>query len=255
MLLDYHVHAVAHGEFEYTYEWISKFLKKACLLGLQEIGFAEHDEYRDQVDYELIDKLQNEFPDLQIRCGLEVDYIPGREREIQGFLAEKDYDFVIGSVHFIDGWGFDHPDFRQGFYNKDIDEIYASYFSLVRSAVESGLFDIVGHLDLIKIWGHRPRQQDISFYSEPLLNCVKEHGTVIEINSSGMRKPVGEIYPAPEILEMMLARDIPITLGSDAHHPDQLGEGILQAVALVRKIGYRNVVKFEQRRKILTSIE
>lgn len=250
MLLDYHVHAVAHGEYDYSPEWICKFLARAGELGLQEIGLAEHDEYRELVNRKLIEEIQGQFPAIKIRRGLEVDFIPGRERVIKEFLASGNYDYVIGSVHFIDGWGFDHPDFRQGFDSRDIDEIYREYFNLVKKAAESGLFDIIGHIDLIKIWGHRPYRHDIALYLEPVLRSIKAQGIVIEINSGGMRKPVGEIYPAPEILHMMKDLDIPITLGSDAHHPDQVGEGLQQAARLAGSAGYHKVVRFESRRQI-----
>lgn len=250
MLLDYHVHAVAHGEYDYSPAWIGKFLARASEFGLQEIGLAEHDEYRKLVNHALIAEIQGQFPGLRIRRGLEVDFIPGREQVIKDFLACGNYDYVIGSVHFIDGWGFDHPDYRQGFESRDVDEIYQAYFNLVKQAVESELFDIMGHIDLIKIWGHRPSRHNIAFYLDPVLKSIKAQGIVIEINSGGMRKPVGEIYPGPEILNMMKALDIPITLGSDAHHPDQVGEGLQQAAHLACQAGYRKVVRFEGRRQI-----
>lgn len=255
MLWDYHVHAAAHGEYDYSPEWISRFLENARKLGLKEIGFSEHDEYRELVDHELIAKIQGQFPEPRIRIGLEVDYIPGREQVIEKFLASVNYDYVIGSIHFINGWGFDHPDFRQEFDARDIDEIYSAYFNLVKKAAESGLFDIMGHIDLIKIWGHRPCKRNIAFYLEPVLRSIKAQGIVIEINSSGMRKPVGEIYPAPEIIDMMSALDIPITFGSDAHHPDQIGEGLEQATRLAYRAGYRKAVRFAGRRQIPTLIE
>ncbi len=250
MLLDYHVHAVAHGEYDYSPEWIGKFLARASELGLQEIGLAEHDEYRELINHKIIGEIQGQFPAVKIKRGLEVDFVPGREQVIKEFLASGIYDYVIGSVHFIDGWGFDHPDYRQGFESRDIDEIYQEYFNLVKKAAESGLFDIMGHIDLIKIWGHRPSRHNTAFYLEQVLRSIKAQGIVIEINSGGMRKPVGEIYPAPEILNMMRALDIPITLGSDAHHPDQVGEGLQQAARLACQAGYRRVVSFEGRRQI-----
>ncbi|MEN6350944.1 MAG: histidinol-phosphatase HisJ family protein [Syntrophomonas sp.] len=253
--VDNHVHALAHGEYRYSHEWISRFIQKARKRGIKEIGLCEHDEFRSLVDFDLIDRMRSGYADIKIRIGLEVDYIPGREEEIKQIAAECDYDYLIGSVHYIDGWGFDHPDYKHGFDNRDIDETYQSYFNLVKAAAMSGLFDVIGHLDLIKIWGHRPEKHEISYYLDPVLKSIKASGTIIEINSSGNRKPVGEMYPDPRILEMMAARDIPITFGSDAHHPDQIGEGLNEAGLIAYKLGYRQVVGFEQRRKILTPLE
>ena len=256
MLLDYHIHALAHGEYDYSESWLRLFAENARRKRLAEIGFSEHDEYLPRIKPDKLKRLQEDFPVLKIKIGLEVDYHPGREGEIQRMLVNSnfDYDYIIGSVHFIDGWGFDHPDFKDQFATRDIDDIYADYFTLLNQAVKSRLFDIVGHLDLIKIWGHRPLKKPISAYVEPVLNTIKAAGMVVEINSSGLRKAVGEIYPARQILELMLALNIPITLGSDAHHPSQLGEGLEEAAGLAQEVGYRQLVTFSGRKRQLVEI-
>jgi len=255
MLVDYHIHVVAHGEYEYSYEWLYRFLKNARLKKFKEIGFSEHDEYLSLIDTGVIQKVQDEFPDVKIKLGLEVDYIPGREDKIKEIIASNSFDYIIGSVHFIGDWGFDHPDYKQGFEEQDIDEIYEAYFNLVNKAVESGLFDVVGHIDLIKKWGHRPKKRKNFYYIEPLLNNIKASGMVVEINNSGLRKPVKELYPGPGILEMIQALDIPVTFGSDAHHPDQLGKNLEQAISLAQKIGFKHLVTFDKRKKILVPLE
>lgn len=256
MLVDYHIHALAHGEYDYSESWLRLFAEKAHQQGILEIGFSEHDEYLPRIEVDKLKRLQEDFPELKIKMGLEVDYFPGQEEKIRQMLLDVNYDFdyLIGSVHFIDGWGFDHPEFKDHFTTRDIDNIYEAYFSLVEQAVNSQLFDIVGHLDLIKVWGHRPVKQAIQVYAEPVLNSIKAAGMVIEINSSGLRKPVGEIYPGREILDMMLSLNIPITLGSDAHHPSQLGAGLAESVDLLRELGYKELVTFSGRRKRLHDI-
>ncbi len=250
MIADYHIHAVAHGEYYYTDEWLRCFIARAKQMGIDEIGFSEHDEYLERIDRDLIRVLGKEYPEIGLRLGLEMDFIPGRQNYIRGLLAHNQFDYVLGSVHFIDGWGFDHPDHRVRFEELDIDEVYDDYFSLVKEAVETGLFDIVSHLDLVKVWGHRPKRRDIFEFVQPVLRCVKEAGMVIEINSGGLRKPVGEMYPSFDILKQMAKMEIPITLGSDAHHPDQLGYGLNEAARLARQAGYDKFVKFESRRQI-----
>lgn len=248
-MLDYHVHVVAHGEYEYTDEWLGAYLKVARQKGVHEIGLAEHDEYVDCIDSDLLAQLAMDFSDILIRKGLEVDYIPGREQDIQAILNGQGFDYVIGSVHFINGWGFDHPDYKNLFNEKDIDEVYADYFALVGQAAATGFFDIIGHIDLVKIWGHRPAKNSLMYFVEPVLKRIKAANMVIEINSAGLRKPVGEIYPQREIVDAMFSLNIPITLGSDAHHPEQLGEGLDKAVLLAKQAGYRYAAGFDQRRR------
>lgn len=253
-MLDYHIHVVAHGEYKYTDEWLKAYIDSARSRSVNELGFLEHDEYLSTIDSDLLARANSDYPAALIRRGLEVDYIPGREKEIRQMLAGQSFDFVTGSIHFIDGWGFDHPDYRNVFDHKDIDEVYAAYFSLAEQAAVSGLFDIMGHLDLIKIWGHRPIKHDIMNYLGPVLKSIKAAGLVIEINSAGLRKPVGELYPQPEIIDGMFALNIPITLGSDAHHPDQVGDGLKEAEIAARRAGYRYVTGFDRRQRYLVEL-
>lgn len=255
MLQDYHVHALAHGEYQYTYDWLKEFLIMARERQIMELGFAEHDEFIAQIDTTILKRLQEEFPDIKLRLGLEVDYIPGREDYIRQISSTYDFDYIIGSVHFIDGWGFDHPDFRHLFEERDIDQVYNRYFELVEMAVNSGLFDIIGHLDLIKIWGHRPQQNNVMFYVEPLLNSIKAAGMLIEINSAGLRKPVGEIYPQQEIINLIASKQIAVTLGSDAHHPQQVGEGMQEAKGVLINSGFTHLASLQQRQVSLQPLK
>jgi len=255
VLVDYHVHAVAHGEYGYSYEWIHCFLEKARQSKMKEIGFAEHDEFHSWIDFAVVREVQEKFLDIKIKMGLEIEYIPGREEEIKRIIQLNPYDYIIGSVHFIEGWAFDHPDYKDEFKKRDIDEVYAAYFNLVEKAVASGLFDIVGHIDLIKIWGHRPRKRSTVYYVKKILDIIKDSGMVIEINSSGLRKPVREVYPAQDVIEMMALMNIPITFASDAHHPDQVGENIEDLAILAVNSGYRHIVTLDKRVKIPVLLE
>jgi len=256
MMVDYHVHAAAHGEYQYTREWLEQFAERARTRGIMEIGFSEHDEFIDQIDLNLIKEVNNNYANaIKIRLGLEVDFIPGRQEKIRDIINQKGYDYIIGSVHYIDGWGFDHPDFKNGFDDRNIDDIYSKYTNLLIEMISSGSFDIVGHLDLIKIWGHRPRKKPARYYFEPVLKAVKSFGLAVEINSAGLRKMVEELYPAADLLEMMYAYNIPITFGSDAHHPAQVGEGLAEAYLSARKAGYRSLVRFDQHEQLPTPME
>jgi histidinol-phosphatase (PHP family) len=256
MLIDYHVHAVAHGEYLYKQEWINEFLDQAYERGIQEIGFSEHDEYKDMLDFNLLKKVQiSRHNNIDVKIGLEVDYVPGREEEIRDIILQNEYDYIIGSVHYIDGWGFDHPDFKAGFDDREIDDIYSQYANILMKMVQSTCFDVVGHIDLVKIWGHRPKRRTSLYYLEPVLKAIKKYGLAVEINSAGLRKTVEEIYPASNLINMMFAYNIPITFGSDAHHPDQIGEGLVEAYRSARQAGYKYLVRLSQREKLVTPMD
>lgn len=253
MFVDYHVHAAAHGEYRYSQEWIGQYLDSACRRGIKEIGLSEHDEFIDLVDFDLFSEMKTtRHNDIELKLGLEMDYIPGKETEIREIILQKQYDYVIGSVHYIDGWGFDHPDYQGEFLERDIDEIYVQYTDILIKMVQSGCFDVVGHMDLVKIWGHRPRKRSALYYFEPVLRAIKQYNLAVEINSAGLRKKVGELYPAADLVNVMFNYDIPITFGSDAHHPDQVGEGLAEAYQSARQSGYRHLVRFTQRKQIVT---
>jgi len=256
MLVDYHVHAAAHGEYKYSHEWLNQFLDQAFERGIKEIGLSEHDEYINLMDFELFRELQTvRRNNINIKLGIEVDYIPGREKEIKVIIQGKQYDYIIGSVHYIDGWGFDNPSFKEGFSQRDIDEIYDQYANTLLKMVQSGCFDVVGHIDLVKIWGHRPLKHTSLYYLEPVLKAIKQSGLVVEINSAGLRKTVSELYPAFDLVNRMFEYSIPITFGSDAHQPEQIGEGLNEAYRSAWEAGYRYLVRFSQRERIVTPLE
>lgn len=251
MLVDYHVHALAHGEYEADQAWLNAYVDQACRMGIKEMGFSEHDAFIAGLDRDTFRQVKNDRrQDINLRLGIEIDYLPGGDENIRREFSWADYDYWIGSVHFIDGWAFDNPAYRQGFDDQDIDYIYARYAQILFNMVSSRLFDVVGHLDLVKIWGHRPRQKTAVDHLRPVLQVIKENGLVVEINSAGLRKPVGEIYPSHDLLAALYSLNIPVTLGSDAHHPQQMGEGIQEAWAAAKKAGYQSLVGFHQHRQI-----
>jgi histidinol-phosphatase (PHP family) len=254
MLVDYHIHAAGHGEYEYSMVWIEQFVINARRRNINEIGFSEHDEFSSWVNIDVIKAVQAKNNDIRIRLGMEADYIPGQENGIRQKVTAYDYDYVIGSIHFINNWGFDNPEYKDRFDQYNIDEIYGAYFNLVEEMIRTGLFDVVGHMDLVKIWGHRPKNRSLIDYVKPVLNTIKKSGMVVEINSAGLRKPVKEIYPAHEIVQLMFSLNIPITLSSDAHHPEQVGEGFSETIDLITRCGYRSIIQFDQHRKTVIQI-
>ncbi len=234
-----------------------EYIQKAIELGIDVYGFSDHapmefdPKYRMRFDQmsgyrEDVLALKEEFAgQIEILYGLEVDYLPGY---IDERVMSEDVDYFIGSVHFLNGWGFDNPEFIGVYKQKDIDEIYAQYFDAVAQMAQSGLFDVVGHLDLIKVFNYKPNVSVVKLAADAL-DAIKEAGMVIELNSAGLRKPVGEIYPGRELLKAAYERGIAVTFGSDAHNVDQVGFGYENATALAKEIGYETCTVFRRRRK------
>lgn len=255
-MIDYHIHTKRCGHAQGE---MAEYVERARTLSLKEIGFADHlplllkqdptltmsseelDEYIQSVE-----QIKKEFPDISIKSGIEADYLPGFEEDTARILKSYNFDFVIGSVHFIDGWGFDDSRYIDGYKNWDIFELYARYFDLVAEAAGTGLFDIIGHFDLIKKYNFRP-ERDIAPLVEKALSAIKEAGVAVEINTAGLRKPVGEIYPSLDILRRCYRADIPITFGSDAHRPEEVGKDFDIALAYAKEVGYGSVVVFNKR--------
>lgn len=253
MLVDYHIHGLGHRDFPHTVESLSRFLQAAEEKRLSEVGFADHDYYLRDIRFSSFEVLREMFPSVSIKVGLEVEYFPGQEMETVDRLAGCRFDYLIGSVHYIGEWLFDHPDQTEGFKDWDIDQLYRVYFGLVTRMARSKIFDLVGHLDLIKIFGHRP-QTPVLKLAQPALEAIQESEMAMEINTAGWYKPVGEIYPAKELLEAAFRMNIPITLGSDAHIPEHVGRDLIKARDLAFKVGYRKVATFRQRERVMVAL-
>jgi histidinol-phosphatase (PHP family) len=151
-------------------------------------------------------------------------------------------------VHFIDGWGFDNPEFIGQYEHEDIDVIWQKYFDAIEAMAKTKLFDIVGHLDLIKVFKFMPKK-DIKSIAKNALLAIKENDMVLEINVAGYRKPVGEAYPSHELLEEAYKLGIDITLSSDAHKPEQVGLHNNKVIAMAKEIGYQECAYFQKRQK------
>ncbi len=254
MIIDIHNHTTRCNHAEGT---VDEYIQKAISLGIERYGFSEHapmdfDEgYRlgfDEMDEYCNDihKAKKKYSSqIDILLGYEVDWLPGH---MDDRVLNADVDFLIGSVHFINKWSFDNPEFIGGWKNRDIDEIWQAYFEAVEQMAKSGLFDIVGHLDLIKVFKYMPKQ-DIRSLAKSALKAIKKSDMVIEINSAGLRKPAGEIYPSKQLLEEVYALGIPVTFGSDAHSSEQVGYDLDRAYELARLIGYTKAATFSGRER------
>ncbi|HHU92798.1 MAG TPA: histidinol-phosphatase HisJ family protein [Halanaerobiaceae bacterium] len=246
-LVDYHTHPYVHGDIiDYNEKHLVKFIDTAIKKGIREIGFTDHDEFSDEIDWQLMNIIKNSSP-IPVKIGLEFDYIPGREEEIKSKIEDFKLDYAIGSVHFIDGWGFDNPSNLRDYKDKDIDQLYIRYYEILKELIKSNLFNIIGHFDLIKVFGYRPKNIDLLSIIRPILLEIKRTELVMEINTNGLNKPVQEIYPAKFILEEAYQLKIPITFASDAHSPERVGENIGLYAEYVKSIGYKEVATFAGR--------
>jgi len=256
---DYHMHTplCRHAAGEPV-----DYARHAVELGLTEIGFSDHspmrqddfDEWRmyfSQLD-EYVAKVrlaQKTFPQLTIRLALEVDYLPGHEGWIRELAARHPWDYFIGSVHYIsDSWDIDNPAKLSEWKKRDAFEVWQSYFDRLTLAAESKLFEIIGHADLPKKFGIRPAQDCKPLY-EKFLAAAAKSNCAIELNTAGLRKDCKEIYPSRELLQIAFQKNVPITFGSDAHAPGEVGLNFAEAIQLARDTGYQTWLSFQQRQR------
>ncbi|MDA8441580.1 MAG: histidinol-phosphatase HisJ family protein [Peptococcaceae bacterium] len=252
MFVDLHTHPQAHGEQKFTIENLAQFVRTAGERGVSELGFSDHDLYRADIKPELVRQLQTEYPNIKLRLGLEVDYRPGTKW--QDVVGTYPYDYLIGSVHEIENWPFDHPDYSDGYSRWQGDDLYQAYFQLICEAAGSGLFQIMGHLDVIRVFNFAC-QRPLAELARPALECIREAGLAIELNTNGKYKPVQDFYPSYAILQSACQLGIPVTLGSDAHAPEHVARDFVQAVQLLQAVGYKSIVSFEQKERLEYSLE
>ena len=190
----------------------------------------------------------------QLRVGIEADLVRGREEQTAALLDARDWDYVVGSVHFLQDQAMDMRDSEWDIWDSaDPDEVWTRYFQTLGHAASSGLFDILAHPDLVKVWGKgapRPEGDPRRFY-ELALPAIEAADIAIEVSTAGLRKPVGEIYPDVEFLRMCLELGKPVALSSDAHVPEDLGHGYDQAVAFLREQGVTELATFSGRRRTM----
>jgi len=256
MSVDLHNHTTlckhATGEMD-------EYIKKAIEEKIKYFGFSDHapmnydPRYRMNFEqmpmYEksvldLKEKYKNE---LQILLAYEVDFLEGY---IDERVLNSKTDYLIGSVHFIDKWGFDNPEFIGEYKNRDINKIWEEYFEAIENLAKSKLFNILGHIDLIKVFNFLPTK-DIKLIAQKAIKEIKKSNLVVEINAAGYRKPIKEAYPSNHIMEMLEEYDIPISFASDAHSPDQVGFKKNEIHSLAKSYGYSKCATFIGKERIM----
>lgn len=259
MKIDCHVHTVRCGHGEGT---VAECVSAAHANEVGVLAFAEHlplpDDFPRARDYsmsadELPDYVEEvrtaalESDDVRVLLGFEVDWTPSQVDLLTHVLEAFPVDVVLGSVHMLDGWAFDDPELVRTWDDRDIDVVWSSYFDEIIAAARSGMFDVMAHPDLVKKFGHLPSISPEAHY-ERAAEAFADAGVAIEASSAGLRKPCAEIYPARGFVEACFRHRVPVTIGSDAHAPAEVGSGFDAVRDLLLGVGYRHVVYFEDRR-------
>ncbi|MFP3413134.1 histidinol phosphate phosphatase domain-containing protein [Bacillus sp. SIMBA_074] len=278
-------------EGPFTAKWIDLYLEEAVRKGIKEVGIVDHlyrfheakgyyEKYVDISDSKL-GRLQKEWLDqvrvtsiydftkaieeakerwskrgITLKLGIEADYFIGGEQELKGLLALGDFDYVIGSVHFIDGWGFDNPDTKEYFGTHELHTLYHTFFATVESAVRSELFDIIAHLDNIKVFNYRLDENEQLSYYKDIARALVETNTATEINAGlYYRYPVREMCPSPLYLQVLAKHGVPITLSSDAHYPNDLGKYVEENIKTLRNHDISHIATFTKRARTMRLLE
>jgi histidinol-phosphatase (PHP family) len=278
VLTDYHVHLRPDGpdtpaERYFTEAGAERYRQAAGERGIAELGVSEH-VYRFQQALEVWrhpfweanarDDLDAycEFvrEDTDLRLGIEADFVPGREDRMANLLEARNFDYVIGSVHFLRDHALDMDDYSIWDANRahprSAEDIWTRYFETLGEAARSGLFDILAHPDLVKVWGaDRPRPEgDLRRYYELAMDGIAESGIAVEVSTAGLRKRAQELYPAPAFLEMCVQAGAPVALSSDAHRPEDIGAAYDRALELLAATGVEQLCVFERRVRRLEPI-
>ncbi|HET7744366.1 MAG TPA: histidinol-phosphatase [Gaiellaceae bacterium] len=263
MIVDYHMHLRdERGDIAFTADAIEPFVERAVERGVDEIGFTEHVYYFRQTHdiWDVAYQLERCVFDIEAYCGavveakrrglpvklgLEVDYVGSRQSHLSEILEPYPWDFLLGSVHWLESEAVDQdPGVWAG---SSVDDVWRRYFDAVAELASSGAIDVLAHLDLAKIFDRRPSLERRAELYEAVADAIAGAGVCIEISTAGLRKPVGELYPDAELLSACVRRGVGLTLASDAHDPQLVGEDFDLALALAGEARCETVVVFEGR--------
>ncbi len=264
MIADYHIHTGLCGHARGN---VDELVESALEKGFEQVGIADHMPML-YAEYTHLSMTPEQLPGyveevrqakeryagrIKVLLGIEADYHGPTQAERVALLDKYPFDYIIGSVHVLGDWIFDSPLDVDRYDEVDLDDFYLEYLREVRDMVASGVYDIVGHPDLPKKFDKRPTIDLAPHYREILL-VMKERGTCYEVNTAGLRWPVGEMYPEPSFVRLAAELGVPVTLGSDAHCPEDVGRDFDKALELVRGAGYRELATFERGKITLVDI-
>jgi histidinol-phosphatase (PHP family) len=273
VLTDYHLHLRPDeegtpAERYFTAENVERYREAAEAAGIDELGVSEHihrfsqalelwrhpfweEQARDDLD------AYCEFVrGTSLRLGVECDFVPGAEDRTANLLDARDFDYVVGSVHFVGDVAVDHEGYDAWRRSAGPDEVWGAYFEALAECARSGLFDILAHPDLVKVWGgdRPPPERDPRHFYEPAVEAIAESGIAVEVSTAGLRKPVGELYPSQAFAEMCVEAGAAFALSSDAHLPEHVGFGYDRALAFLAELGVEELAVFERRQRRMERI-
>jgi histidinol-phosphatase (PHP family) len=274
MLSDYHVHLRpddigATAAEHFTTANAERYREVATERGIDELGAAEHLHrfrqalevwqhpfWREFAHDDLDAYCEFVRDETDLRLGIEADFVPGREDRIASLLDARPWDYVVGSVHFLGDAAVDYAEYDVWTSGRNPEHVWRRYFETLGEAARSGMFDILAHPDLVKVWGdERPRPDgDLRRFYELAMEGIAESQIAVEVSTAGLRKPAGELYPAPALLQWCLEAGCPVALSSDAHVPADLGYAYDRALELLDDVGVRELCVFEGRERRLEPI-
>ncbi|MDR2905588.1 MAG: histidinol-phosphatase [Helicobacteraceae bacterium] len=236
---------------------MESFVKRAIERGVSVYGFSDHAPMRHDLEYRMsFDEMPSYEADfvtlkerfdgkIKLLLGYEADYLPAKTYPQ---VFEREVDYLIGSVHFLDdgGWGFDNPRYVAEFDGRDLGDVWREYFETIAKMAGTRQFNIAGHLDLIKIFGHFKGKKPDDAVASALI-ALREANMAIEINCAGWDRPAKEQYPSEAILRLALDLGVALTFGSDAHEIAAVARDLPRAYELARSIGFKEAVYFENR--------
>jgi histidinol-phosphatase (PHP family) len=281
-MLDYHLHLWPHGQRDepVTLERVAAYCDQAAATGVQEIALTEHLFRFRQAD-RLLGGFWAKEPDSALRAsmagywadhatadldayvecvlsakaaglpvvlGLEVDYYADRMEEVGALLAGYPFDVLLGSVHWLGTWRFDDLDDEVSMAQwsaREVDAVWDDYTLALEELVASNTCDVLAHPDLVKVAGHRPHAPEE--WWDRIAEAASVSGMAAELSSAGWRKPVGEPYPAPGLLEKLVARGVPFTTASDAHGLPDVAARAADLRALLNQAGVESLRAFAGR--------
>ena len=274
MLTDYHLHLRPDNpdtpaERYFTTANAERYREAAQERGIAELGVAEHvHRFRQALDVwrhpfweaNAVDDLERYVAfvreETDLRLGIEADWVGGREDRLASLLDAYDWDYVVGSVHFLRDEAVDHREWDVWRTARDPDEVWQRYFETLGQAAGSGLFDVLAHPDLVKVWGDEaPRPDgDLRRFYELAMDGIQETRIAVEVSTAGLRKPVGEMYPDPAFLRWCLECGCPVALSSDAHVPEHVGYEYDRALEYLEDLGVRELAVFDRRERRLVAV-
>ena len=267
MLTDYHVHLrtdaldASAAEHLQTAN-VQRYREVADDRGIAELGVSEHvyrfrqalDVWRHPFWVQYATDDLDEYcgfvrEETNLRLGIEADFVPGGEDRMANLLEARDFDYTIGSVHFLREGAVDMDDYSVWQRGRSPEDVWRRYFQTIGETARSGLFDVLAHPDLVKYWGEAARRPegDLRRYYQLAIDGIAESGIAVELSTAGLRKPAGELYPATDFLRMAVEAGAPVALSSDAHRPEDVGADYDRALAVLEELGVNEICVFERR--------